>query len=241
MDALEIAIQGVEAHSKNNEKQQLVGSLTGPSSPRLAQVSRRQDLTELSVLAAPAVPAGFDVGRDEPASERYGPQHPPQDVSFQGAGLRWGSSAALRYLTMIALVGIVVIAIAIQQRPSSYAALRKAIGYPLSDQSAHLAGAREPTPQQPAQVSPGPPSAKPSPLVPMAYGIYAVSSGKLHELMMLQGAFPTRGWRFRRRLPGRVKRCFRTVVQGSSFSAGTRRPMRPINRRFASSPGSRKP
>ena len=78
----------------------------------------------------------------------------------------------------------------------------------------------------------------PSPTVPTAFGIYAISNGKLHELDVLPARRPSRALPFRpslRRIA--VRRC-RTDTLLSSSIVGIQRPMRPIEPRSGSLPGS---
>jgi hypothetical protein len=187
-DALEIAIQGVEAHSKGHERQGIAGPLAGTSSHRHLQAPNRQSANALAVIEEPAEPVGWDEGKRHPSSGRSGSGYQPEPLNREGARFSWARFAPLRYLTMIALFAAVLTAIAVQQRAAPYSAVRKAIGFPLATSVTDLPKASETPP--PEQVTSLPLSAKSSPMLPTAYGIYAVSAGKLYELEMLQGRAP---------------------------------------------------
>ncbi|WP_246667364.1 hypothetical protein [Bradyrhizobium macuxiense] len=172
MQALEAAIEGVEAHTRDH----LVETFSVPPARALpeflaAGAARRIEgpprIDAEEAFVAPlesAAPAGV-------------PRRP-----------RWSSSAPLRYFVMLALFGLIASIVLLQQRGVSLAPAR-----------AMIAGTLAPAPPQtqrpavvaavPAPAVPVEPSAPKRPL-PTAYGVYAESGGKLYELQLIQGRAP---------------------------------------------------
>jgi hypothetical protein len=189
-DALEVAIQGVENHSRTSE-QHLVAALTDPrlSSAQAVQESDRQNQNALAVIDVPPRPAGLDSAGEGTTLGKFASRGLSENATPMGAGLRWTRSTPLRYLAMLALFATVLAIIAVQQHAVSYGSLRRAIGYPSSAETAGVIN-KNGAEKAPPPVVPEPVAAKPSPLLPTAYGIYAVNSGKLYELEMLQGRVP---------------------------------------------------
>lgn len=171
MQALEVAIEGVEAHTRDNpvEKFAAPPARALPAFLEAAGAARR--------IEGPAridAEAAF-VTTLEPVRL---PRRP-----------LWSSSAPLRYVAMLAFLALIAAVVLLQQRGVSLAAAR-----------AMIAGSLAPSPAQPqkpavvAAVSPPPavpaePPATKRPL-PTAYGVYAESGGKLYELQLIQGRAP---------------------------------------------------
>ncbi|WP_249137182.1 hypothetical protein [Bradyrhizobium tropiciagri] len=170
MQALEVAIEGVEAHTRDNL------------------------VERFSVPPARALPAFLEAAG---AARRIeGPQRIDAEEAFvttlERAELprrpRWSSSAPLRYVAMLGFFALIAAVVLLQQRGVSLAAAR-----------AMIAGTLAPVPvesQKPAVVAavpaPAVPVAPPAPKrpLPTAYGVYAESGGKLYELQLIQGRAP---------------------------------------------------
>jgi hypothetical protein len=189
-DALEVAIRGVENHSKNSE-QQPVMALTDPRllSTQAVQESDRQNQNALAVIDVPQRLASSDRAEEKTTVRKFDPRRQFEGATLKDPRLRWTRSTPLRYLAMLSLFATILVIIAVQQHAAPYEALRRAISYPSSAETAGVikAGGAE---KAPPPVVPEPVAAKPSPLLPTAYGIYAVNSEKLYELEMLQGRVP---------------------------------------------------
>ncbi|WP_076862271.1 hypothetical protein [Bradyrhizobium mercantei] len=170
MQALEAAIEGVEAHTRDNRFEKfavpparaLPAFLEAAGAARRIEGPSRIDVEEAFVTTlAPAVP----------------PRRP-----------LWSSSAPLRYVAMLALFGLIAAVVLLQQRGVSLAAARAMIAGTLAPAPAQ--------PQRPAVVAavpaPAMPAAPPAPRrpLPTAYGVYAESGGKLYELQLIQGRAP---------------------------------------------------
>ncbi|MES5486498.1 hypothetical protein QMZ05_27385 [Bradyrhizobium sp. INPA03-11B] len=173
MRALEVAIEGVEAHTRDDPVERfsvpparaLPEFLAAAGAARRIEAPRRIDAEEAFVTTLePVAPAGV-------------PRHP-----------RWSSSAPLRYIAMLGFFGLIAAVVLLQQRGVSLAAAR-----------AMIAGTLAPAPpqtQRPAVVAavpvPSVPAEPPAPKrpLPTAYGVYAESGGKLYELQLIQGRAP---------------------------------------------------
>ncbi|WP_244485721.1 hypothetical protein [Bradyrhizobium tropiciagri] len=173
MRALEVAIEGIEAHTRDD----LVETFSVPTARALpafleaAGAARR-------IERPPRIDAeeAF-VTTLEPVAPAKMPRRP-----------RWSSSAPLRYVVMLALFGLIAAVVLLQQR-----------GVSLAEARAMIAGTLAPAPpqtQRPAVVAtvpaPARPAEPPAPRrpVPSAYGVYAESGGKLYELQLIQGRAP---------------------------------------------------
>ncbi|WP_063781890.1 hypothetical protein [Bradyrhizobium viridifuturi] len=173
MQALEAAIEGVEAHTANNVLERfsvpparpLPAFLEAAGAARRIEGPQRTDAEEAFVTTLEqAAPAGLS-------------RHP-----------RWSSSAPLRYVVMLGFFALIAAVVLLQQHGVSLAAAR-----------AIIAGSFAPSPAQPQRPAviaavPAPP-AMPAPAVPnrplpTAYGVYAESGGKLYELQLIQGRAP---------------------------------------------------
>ena len=162
-DALEVAIQGVETHFSRLESR----ALAGPDGSRLS-------------LPGPA--SGFGA---RPAP--LGQQSDEADRGYQFARRKWEFTAPWRYLALLTLVAAV--GLAIQQRVNLAAMLRHNVGPEVvvsKTASKPVQAASEPaSPAQPDTAPAGGTST-----VPTAFGVYAVSDGKLYTLEMLPGRAP---------------------------------------------------
>ncbi|MCC8969728.1 hypothetical protein H8B01_04510, partial [Bradyrhizobium sp. Cham227] len=112
MQALEVAIEGVEAHTKSNviEKFEVPPARALPAFLEAAGAARR-------IEAPPRIDAEAafvtTLDRVEPAAVARGP--------------RWSSSAPLRYVVMLAFFGLIAAVVLLQQRGVSLAAARAMI------------------------------------------------------------------------------------------------------------------
>lgn len=170
MKALEVAIEGVEAHTKNNA----VETFPVPSGRALpgyleAAVSSRMI--------------------EAPSERTFGSTFARIDAQVMATPRRsrWSSSAPLRYLVMLMLFGAIAAVIVLQQRGVSLASMRSAIINlsPSSRPEAPKATEVVRVPEPAATAAP-----EPKRPLPAAYGVYAESGGKLFELQMLQGRAP---------------------------------------------------
>ncbi|PAY06811.1 hypothetical protein CK489_22365 [Bradyrhizobium sp. UFLA03-84] len=174
MQALEAAIEGVEAHTANNVLERfsvpparpLPAFLEAAGAARRIEGPPRIDAEEAFVTTLEqAAPAGL-------------PRHP-----------RWSSSAPLRYVAMLGFFALIAAVVLLQQHGVSLAAARAIIAGSLAPSPAQ--------PQRPAVIAavpapPAMPAAPPLPNrpLPTAYGVYAESGGKLYELQLIQGRAP---------------------------------------------------
>jgi hypothetical protein len=166
--ALEVAIRGVETFVKSN----------GPNVAVLPQ--------EQLALTSRTLPS--------PEREEWragGPAHSVAGIQrSESAGIEKPFSwfTTLWWLAVAVAIGLTVL-VAIQ-RGATVGWLRNKMNpaaAPLaSSSSEHLAVASPEAPPAAKEAKP----AEPSPLVPTAYGIYAVSADKLHELDLLPGRAP---------------------------------------------------
>lgn len=183
MQALEVAIEGVEAHTKSNP----VEKFPVPSTTRYLQAARPEASTAPAMIDGPtphqatarsAFGSNFD--RDDLFNTRANEPRPRS---------KWSSSLPLRYLAMLAFFAAVAALVVLQQRGVGIGSLRTSIAHfwsaPRLESPKVAEVARNP---QPVAI-PDPEPKKPS-LLPTAYGVYAASGGKLHELQMLQGRAP---------------------------------------------------
>ena len=172
-DALELAIQGVEAFSTNKEQ----GVLRGPEPVRRLAAPQRTE------LVSDARPAPYWSGEPDVIEARV--FNSGSDFAARANRARW-HSAPLRFVVVLGIV-LSIVFVARQQGVSIGALQKKAnrlmalFGGPPNQALAEL-------PKTAAAIS-VPPSKK-SPLIPTAYGIYAISKDKLYELELLPGRAP---------------------------------------------------
>ncbi|MGY4478128.1 hypothetical protein [Bradyrhizobium sp. USDA 3364] len=170
MQALEVAIEGVEAHTRDNlfEKFAVRSGRALPAFLEAAGAARR-------IEGPPRIDA----------EEAFATTLEPAELPRRPL---WSSSAPLRYVAMLALFGLIAAVVLLQQRGVSLAAARAMIAGTLAPSPAQ--------PQKPAVVVAVPQPAVPAaPLapkrpLPTAYGVYAESGGKLYELQLIQGRAP---------------------------------------------------
>ena len=163
MHALEVAIAGVEAHTKDN----LVGRLQGPTVPMSGPR-----------LEAPAAPllAGS-------AAEASPLSSPSPRLAERQPKRRWHASMPLRFAAMVLFFLAVAGVFVLQRRGVDLATFRTGVA-----RLAHGSGQAEVKAAEPA---PAPKvEQKPSRPLPTAYGVYAESEGRLFELRALPGRAP---------------------------------------------------
>jgi hypothetical protein len=170
---LEAAIQGVETHF-NGMGPQALGA-PGGQVPRLGAPA---DPVMAARTAAALDSARLDSGFEAPRWQ-------PRDAGSERQTLRKRRqfSAAWRYLSVLAIVAVV--GLAVQQRSHLMALLAPKTGSGL-DLPKTVAKPVKVTPEQ-AQAQAAPPD---DPLLPKSYGVYAVSNGKLFPLELLPGRAP---------------------------------------------------
>jgi hypothetical protein len=172
-DALEAAIQGVETHF-NGMGPQALGA-PGGQVPRLgAPADPAMAARTAAALDSARLDSGFEA-----------PRWQPRDAGSERQTLRKRRqfSAAWRYLSVLAIVAVV--GLAVQQRSHLMALLAPKTGSGL-DLPKTVAKPVKVTPEQ-AQAEAAPPD---DPLLPKSYGVYAVSNGKLFPLELLPGRAP---------------------------------------------------
>lgn len=185
MAALEIAIQGVETHSKKHEHGKLAIGGPEPSLSSPLRIENPDHRVGRSLAVRDAGSLAFDARYNE------GPVGRPDIQAFATPAVnddrprkRWSLTAAGRYVLVLALV--LTIAVAVQQRAS----LRKAAEFVARIGRADTLKAAPPAPQQQGAAVAEPASANATTLLPTAYGTYAVVAGKLYELDPLPGRVP---------------------------------------------------
>jgi hypothetical protein len=175
-DALETAIQGVETHF-NGMGLQALGA-PGGQLPRLgAPADPAMAARTAAALDSARLDSGFDAPRWQPREV---------DPERQTLQKRRQFSAAWRYLSVLAIVAVV--GIAVQQRSHLMTLLAPKTGSG-SDLPRMVAKPVKLTPEQvsAARAEAAPPD---DPLIPKSYGVYAVSNGKLFPLELLPGRAP---------------------------------------------------
>jgi hypothetical protein len=160
--ALEAAIRGVEEFSK-----QQIGVAAPPAVPLLGDASASPPYHPEAELTPSARPRRHLELEREPVAVKK-PSHPLWPLMKRTVGM------------LVILAGVLV---AFQQRERLGSLARYLPKYD-----------RQTTPPQSAQVidnpAPRPPPAKPNPLWPTDYGVYAISNDKLAELQLLPGRPP---------------------------------------------------
>jgi hypothetical protein len=166
MQALDVAIAGVENHMKGGVIEKL---------PVLLPGSRPELVPGPVVWSGPSQP---------PGRSRYNWAIDGDKLTTRR--LRWASPVALRFCAILALfVTIAGIAVA-QRRGAEFGSFRAAITQLWT--SPKIEPFKVADPDKPAAETGVPP--KSNMLLPTAYGVYAESGGKLYELTMLQGRAP---------------------------------------------------
>ena len=177
-NALEVAIQGVEAFArKDDQALEALGNGTLGRKLALAQ-ERPPTFVEASRQEAPW--SGSPVLDHGQAFEPTGiSQITPVKRKTPAFGAPW----------RFALLAAVILAagVAVRYRGVSFDSLRAQVDQLLAPAPTQPE-VRPIAPEQQAAVIP--PAPKPSPLVPTSYGIYAVSADKLYELELLPGRAP---------------------------------------------------
>ena len=180
MNALEVAIAGVEAHTKNVK----IEKFPVPSTTAYLQaLNSDHDSMPRTIERAPSRVSADEVYASSPRATVW---------QSERRALRWLSSMALRYAVMLAFFGAIVAVILIQQRGVSLAQLRIAS---VTSWFGTRLGLKKPAVElsqapQPAAAQPATADAKPERPLPTSYGVFAESGGKLYELQMLQGRAP---------------------------------------------------
>lgn len=165
-DALEVAIQGVETHYSRLESR----ALAAPD----GQSSR---------LSLPGPASGFGARPARP----LGQQSDEPDRADQSARGRWEFTAPWRYLAVLTVVAAV--GLAIHQRANLAAMLRHNVG-PEAVVSKTVSKPVQAISEQASRAQPETAPAGGTSTVPTAFGVYAVSDGKLYTLEMLPGRAP---------------------------------------------------
>jgi hypothetical protein len=175
VNALEVAIQGVEKFSRNNDKKWALTRL--PPHREISSAhgnAPRMDLVTFDQPVLPELPV-LDAQVSEPASKS------------RDRTRTTGFTAPWRFITVLAI--FLTVAFVIRQQGVTLESVRKTAHFLM----AQPASITRSTPAAPPQAAPGvaeSATAKPSPLVPTSYGIYAVSEDKLYELEPLPGRAP---------------------------------------------------
>jgi hypothetical protein len=174
MRALEVAIAGVESHSKHNH----VLSFPTPAVAAYIPPPRSGKSSPLHVIDA--IEGAGTAHRDE------ADQHVLRRLRRKG--WTWFSSAPFRYFILLIVFSAIAAAL-VAQRRGDLASLRSAIAHAWSASESKQVTAAN-TDKTPEPVAPVEPEPKRDPLLPTAYGVYAVSGGRLYDLQMLQGRAP---------------------------------------------------
>jgi hypothetical protein len=165
--SLEVAIAGVEAFSKKKDGVPLLGANPAQAKALISAQPSNQQVASALESASPVFEA---------------------HVFGSGRATAWTRSSRLRGTGMF--VASFVIGLAVITAAASVELLRRK-GYIAFNQSAPaLPKNATAVPAKPASAAVDPQAVAPSPTVPTAFGIYAVSDGKLHELDVLPGRAP---------------------------------------------------
>lgn len=175
MQALEVAIAGVEAHTRNN-------AVPAPALPPTRPIRRERNEALIAAEDIEQVVQGKDTVRHAAVSALAEPSRVKRT--------KWSSSTPLRYLAMLiffaGLAGIIVA----QRRGWSPASLEAVVSRYWPARPIETPAAKEPTAVVNATPVQPEPVRKIDPLIPTAYGVYAVSGDRLYELQTLQGRVP---------------------------------------------------
>lgn len=175
MKALEVAIEGVEAHTQNNGP----AKLPPPSNVRAVQIVHD------GVLGGPERSGPL---RGDPIAHTIWPD--PNGATAPPRRRRaWSSSVPLRFLVMLGILGAAVTLIALQRR-DAFSSLRTNVAGLLSGRQAAPVEAVKPPAATLAVPATPEPQMEPKRPLPTAYGVYAEVADKLFELEILQGRAP---------------------------------------------------
>lgn len=169
--ALEVAIQGVEAHSRKDADRQALAF--NPSAP--PQITDRRYPANVEVLE-PAVSEAYHDSRAQPPRWITDPDEKTSTkrVSF---------GAPLRFMLVVGV--LLVAAVLVLQRSGQFARFWSA---PPVEAVRDTSLAQSPVPADPHPAAPEPP--KPTQLLPASFGVYAIDGDKLYELEPLAGRAP---------------------------------------------------
>ena len=171
--ALEVAIQGVETHFKG------VGLQLGPPSGQTPRLGPPVD----PAMAAQTAAALDSVRLDhEFGAPRWQPRSPDRERGFGRKPKQL--PVARRYLVVLAIIAVIGLVIGLR---SGLLAVMRSQTAP-SGEVMHVVAKPVMVPP-PVQAAPPPPPPD-DPLIPKAYGVYAVSGGKLFPLELLPGRAP---------------------------------------------------
>jgi hypothetical protein len=173
LNALEVAIRGVEEFSTKNEQRER--ALPRPQPPREI-LPPNTYLPQDEIDDARPTPVVLDAWSPE--------------TNSKGKSRRksWSFTLPWRFAAVFAIV--LAAAVAVQQRSSNFDSPRKKMSFGPSWFTTSPPKQVPDAPQQPASQSSDPKVAKPSPLIPTTFGVYAISDNKLFELEMLPGRVP---------------------------------------------------
>jgi hypothetical protein len=172
VNALEIAIQGVEQFSRKTEHSRLALTKLAPHK-EIPFAHGNAERVDLVTLARP-VPPLFEAQISEPTSKS---KDRSRTTRF---------AAPWRFIIILAIV--LAIGFVARQQGVTLDLVRKKANLIMAQPASTL-----PAPAAAPQAAPAVAESamvKPSPLVPTAYGIYAVSEDKLYELELLPGRAP---------------------------------------------------
>jgi hypothetical protein len=171
--ALEVAIQGVEAHSRKDADRQALAF--NPSAP--PAITDRRYPANVEVLE----PAASETYRD---SLTHAP--PPRwitDPDEKPSAKRVSFGAPLRFMLV---VGVLLVAVALVLQRSGQ--LTRFWSAPSVEAAREISPGQSPVPADPHPAAPEPP--KPTQLLPASFGVYAIDGDKLYELEPLPGRAP---------------------------------------------------
>jgi hypothetical protein len=177
--ALEVAIQGVEAHSKKD--QELQRPLVALDPPQFSLPARQLDRS-YSTIHPMQAPVSVFVEDKDPVRNQH-PLLSAHSESDPAAGPTRGRfTAPWRFLLLIGI--LLAIAATFLQRSGQFGARDKLAAPVVALQEMNKNQVqREAAPTETALP-------KPAQLLPASFGVYAISAGKLYELEALQGRAP---------------------------------------------------
>ncbi len=175
VQALETAIQGVETHF-NGMNLQALGPPPGQT-PRLGP--------PVDPAMAAQTAAALDSARpyNEFGVPRWQPRNPGQERGFGRTPKQFAVN--WRYLAVLAVVA--TIGLVVELRSSLLALVRPRAAPGIEVTRVVAKPVMVPAPEQAPPAPPPPPD---DPMIPKAYGVYAVSGGKLFPLELLPGRAP---------------------------------------------------
>lgn len=171
--ALEVAIQGVETHFKGMNLQ------LGPPADQTPRLGPPVDPAMAAQTAAALDSVRLE---SEFGASRWQPRSPGQEHGFGRKPKQF--PVARRYLVVLGVIAVIGLAIGL--RSGLLALMRSPTA--LSGEVTHVVAKPVMVPP-PVQAAPAPPPPD-DPLIPKAYGVYAVSGGKLFPLELLPGRAP---------------------------------------------------